>query len=74
MTSHLLVDGHGMPLPVGAIAASGSERDQFALLFHRVRIYHGYERPKQCPREIHASKGYDSPALRVFLQTKVSNL
>jgi len=70
MTTHLLVDGSGMPLSAVATGASISERDQISTLFERVRVYHGYGRPKRCPKEIHADKGYDSKALRVFLRSK----
>lgn len=70
VTIHLLVDGNGMPLSVTSTGAAASERDQLSSLFQRVHVYHGYGRPKRCPREIHADKGYDSRALRVFLRNK----
>jgi len=70
VTTHLLVDGNGMPLSISATPASGSERDQVSTLLNRVKVYHGYGRPKRCPKEIHADKGYDSKALRVFLRAK----
>lgn len=66
----MLVDGKGMPLSATTTAASGSEREQVSSLLERVRIYHGYGRPKHCPNEIHADKGYDSRALRIFLRSK----
>jgi len=59
-----------MPLSANATPASGSERNEVPKLFERIRVYHGYGRPKRCPREIHADKGYDSKALRIFLKTK----
>lgn len=43
VTTHLLVDGNGMPLSVTATSASGSEREQVSPLLKRVRIYHGYD-------------------------------
>ena len=52
------------------ILTYSSERAQVKCLPERVRIYHGYGRPKRCPNEIHANKGYDSKALRVFLRSK----
>ena len=70
VTSHLLVDGNGMPLSVSSTSASGSERDQVSVLLYRVRVYHGYGRPRRCPHEIHADKGYDSRVLRIFLRAK----
>ncbi|MCP5506704.1 MAG: hypothetical protein H7A37_00145 [Chlamydiales bacterium] len=66
----MLVDGNGMPLSAITTPASSSERAQVKCLPERVRIYHGYGRPKRCPNEIHANKGYDSKALRVFLRSK----
>lgn len=70
VTTHLLVDGNGMPLSATATPASASEREQVPLLLQRVRIYHGYGRPRHCPKEIHADKGYDSRVLRIFLRNK----
>ena len=70
VTTHLLVDGNGMPLAATATPASGSEREQVSLLLERVKVYHGYGRPKRCPNEVHADKGYDSKALRIFLRSK----
>ena len=70
VTTHLLVDGNGMPLSATSTPASGSEREQVYPLLQRVRIYHGFGRPKRCPKEIHADKGYDSKALRIFLRNK----
>jgi transposase len=70
VTIHLLVDGKGMPLSVTTTSASESERAQVYPLLERVRLYHGYGRPKHCPKEIHADKGYDSKALRTFLRSK----
>ena len=52
VTTHLLVDGNGMPLSATATPASGSEREQVYPLLQRVRIYHGFGRPKRCPKEI----------------------
>lgn len=66
----MLVDGNGMPLSATATPASGSEREQVSPLLQRVRIYHGYGRPRHCPNEIHADKGYDSRVLRIFLRKK----
>jgi transposase len=65
-----LVDGNGMPLSVHATSASADERQQVAILLQKVRVYHGYGRPKHCPHEIHADKGYDSKALRNFIRKK----
>lgn len=70
VTTHLLVDGNGMPLSISATSASGSERKQVPTLLQQVKVYHGYGRPKRCPKEVHADKGYDSKALRVFLRAK----
>lgn len=70
VTTHLLVDGKGMPLSVTATSAAGSERKQVSPLLQKVRVYHGYGRPKHCPKEIHADKGYDSKALKIFLRSK----
>ncbi|MCE2981953.1 MAG: transposase [Parachlamydia sp.] len=70
VTNHLLVDGNGMPLSATTTSASVSEREQVYPLLQRVRVYHGYGRPKHCPKEIHADKGYDSKALRIFLRSK----
>ena len=66
----MLVDGNGMPLSITVTPASGSEREQVCPLLQRVVIYHGYGRPKHCPKEIHADKGYDSRTLRTFLRSK----
>ena len=41
VTTHLLVDGNGMPLSATATPASGSEREQVSPLLQRVRVYHG---------------------------------
>lgn len=70
ITTHLMVEGNGMPLSALSTGANGNERDQVSKLFDRVRIYHGYGRPKRCPNEIHADKGYDAKILRIFLRTK----
>jgi len=70
VTTHLLVDGNGMPLAFVSTSAATSEQAQVSKLFQRVRVYSGYGRPKRCPKEIHADKGYDSKALRVFLRSK----
>jgi len=70
VTTHLLVDGNGMPLSVTVTPASGSERQQVEVLLKRVRVYHGYGRAKCCPKEIHGDKGYDSKTLRIFLRKK----
>lgn len=70
VTTHLLVDGNGMPLAAIATPASENEREQVSPLLDRVRVYHGYGRPKHCPKEIHADKGYDSKALCIFLRKK----
>ena len=70
VTTHLLVDGNGMPLSVVSTGASVSEREQVSQLIKRVRVYHGYGRPKKCPHEIHADKGYDSKILIIFLRNK----
>ena len=59
-----------MPLSAITTSASGSERDQVSKLFNKIRVYHGYGRPKRCPSEVHADKGYDSKALKVFLRSK----
>jgi transposase len=59
-----------MPLSAVVTGASGNERAQISTLFEKVRVYHGYGRPKHCPREIHADRGYDSKALKVFLRSK----
>jgi len=56
VTNHLLVDGNGMPLSATTTSASVSEREQVYPLLQRVRVYHGYGRPKHCPKEIHADK------------------
>lgn len=66
----MLTDGFGMPLSIIPTGAGGSERDQVAKLFERIRIYHGYGRPRHYTREVHADKGYDSKALRIFLRGK----
>lgn len=70
VTNHHLVDGNGMPLSAITTAASKSERDQISVLFQRVKVYHGYGRPKRCPKEVHDDKGYDSKVLRIFLRNK----
>lgn len=70
VTIHLLVEGNGMPLSTVSTGAAGNERDNVSNLFDRVHVYHGYGRPKRCPIEIHADKGYDSRALRIFLRSK----
>ena len=70
VTTHLLVEGNGMPLSATITGAGGSERDQVACLFAKVRIYHGYGKPKRYTREAHADKGYDSKLLRIFLRSK----
>ena len=70
VTTHLLVDGNGMPLSATSTPASVSERGQVSLLLQRVCVYHGYGRPKRCPKEIHADRGYDSKSLRTFLRAK----
>jgi len=70
VTIHLLVEGGGLPLSALSTGASGNERDQVSKLFGKVHVYHGYGRPKKCPKEIHADKGYDSRELRLFLRIK----
>ena len=70
VTNHLLIEGNGLPLALTSTPANGDERQQVAILLGRVKVYHGYGRPRSCPNEIHADKGYDSKALRVFLRTK----
>ncbi|CCB85128.1 unknown protein [Parachlamydia acanthamoebae UV-7] len=59
-----------MPLSATTTPSSGSEREQVYPLLQRVRVYHGYGRPRHCPKEIHADKGYDSKALRILLRNK----
>ena len=70
VTTHLLTEGNGLPLAATGTGAAGNERDQVGKLFERVRVYHGYGRPKRCTHEMHADKGYDSKALRIFLRNK----
>lgn len=70
VTTHLLVEGGGMPLSAIETSAAADEREQVPELLKKVRVYHGYGRPKRCPKEIHADKGYDSKALRIFLRIK----
>ena len=70
ITNHLLIEGNGLPLALVATSAASSERDQVSVLLGRVRVYKGYGRPKKCPHEIHADRGYDSKALRIFLRNK----
>lgn len=70
VTNHLLVEGRGMPLSTLSTPASSDEREQVSQLLKRVRVYHGYGRPKHCPKEVHADKGYDSKILRIFLRNK----
>ena len=64
------MDGNGMPLSVTSTPASGSEREQVSPLLQRVKVYHGYGRPRRCPNEIHADRGCDSRILRIFLTKK----
>ena len=68
VTNHLLVEGKGMPLAATTTPASNSEREQVSRLLQRLRIYHGYGRPKHCPHGIHADKG--SRIVRIFLRSK----
>lgn len=70
VTTHLLADGNGMPLSTVTTGAGGSERDQISILFQGVRVYHGFGRPKRYTKELHADKGYDGRALRIFLRSK----
>ena len=70
VTTHLLTEGNGMPLSAVSTGAAGDERDQVASLFNKVRVYHGFGRPRRYTKELHADKGYDAKILRVFLRSK----
>ena len=67
----LLISGLGNFRNSGTTtSASGSERGQVGLLLEGVRVYHGYGKPKHCPKEIHTDKGYDSKSFRISLRSK----
>lgn len=71
VTQHLLVEGNGMPLSIITTSAGGSERAQVINLLAQVRIF-GQNRckPRSCPDELQADKGYDSQELRELLRSK----
>lgn len=71
VTTHLLVDGNGMPLSVITTSAAKSERAEVINLIVQVRVFgkrHG--RPKCCVDELEADKGYDADELRNKLRSK----
>ena len=70
VTTHLLVEGNGMPLSITVTGAGGNEREQVSCLFAKIHVYHGYGKPRRYTREAHADKGYDSKSLRIFLRSK----
>jgi len=70
ITIHLLVDGKGMPLAAISTPASASERGEVSKLLKQVKVRSKRGKPRSCPKEIHADKGYDSKALRKFLRRK----
>ena len=70
VTNHLLVDGHGMPLSVITTSASSSERAEVINLLAQVRVFGCRKRPRCCPRELEADKGYDAQDLRNKLRKK----
>lgn len=60
-----------MPLAVITTSAAGSERAQVISLLAQVRIFGSYRtRPRSCPDELQADKGYDSKELRNELRNK----
>ena len=69
VTTHLLTEGNGMPLAVTVTGAKGDERKQVIPLLNQVKISRK-GRPKRCPKEIHADKGYDTQILRINLRRK----
>ena len=64
------MEGKGLPLAFLTTSATSSERDQVQHLLNRVSVCKGRGRPKRCPKEIHADRGYDSKKLRDFLRAK----
>ena len=71
VTNHLLVEGKGMPLSAITTSAKGSERAQVINLLAEVKVFGPTRfRPRSCPKELQADKGYDSQELRNTLRAK----
>ena len=70
VTIHLLAEGTGIPLAITTTPASASERGEVGNLLKQVKVRGKRGKPRSCPKEIHADKGYDSKALRKFLRSK----
>ena len=59
-----------MPLSIITTSAKVSEQDQVIKLLAQVRIFGNRRKPRSCPKEVEADKGYDCQALRNLLRNK----
>lgn len=71
VTNHLLTDGNGMPIALSSTAANQSEQGEVEGLLGKARIpLPDGGRPKSCPKELQADKGYDSKKMRTRIRRK----
>jgi transposase len=69
--THLLVEGDGMPLAASTTSAKGDEREEVAKLLGSAKVPNPKGgRPKSCPAEVQADKGYDSKEVRKKIRNK----
>ena len=71
VTNHLLIEENGLPLALTSTPANGDERQQVAILLGRVKVYHGYGRPRSCPKE---SFRWEVERCHAWLQRKFRRL
>ena len=71
ITTHILVDNNGMPLAARTTPASSSEQNEVIDLLESARVPNPKGgRPKSCPKELQADRGYDSQKLREQIRSK----
>ncbi len=71
VTIHILVEGYGYPIAANTTAANSSEVKEVLDLLSSAKVpRHSGGRPRSCPKELQADKGYDSQPLRENLRKK----
>jgi len=67
ITTHVLIEGHGMPIGVSVTTAGGSEKAEVPKLLERVMKWLQPLKDKEVMPILEADKGYDSMPLRVAI-------
>lgn len=71
VTIHILVEGYGYPIAANTTAANSSEINEVPDLLSSAKVPRpAGGRPRSCPKELQADKGYDSQPLREKLRKK----